>query len=516
MKFLYFSLVFVLLYTSLSAQEHYISYYSEAENQQLSARNDYKSMFKLALLSGASNEQANEYISRADAFALESGWSDADAAKPQKKLKKLFTNIHNNFLKIYDEKATMADMFNSGKYQCVTASLLYGYLLETLRIPYQIKEEPTHVYVVAYPQSHNILIETTDPAKGYFMPSEKEKANYVNGLIKEKYLDEPYVKKVGVEQAFNEFFYGKESISLTEAVGLTYYNQALEQIDLENYPAAYSAIYKANKLYPAKKHEYLKINTLGLMLTKMRFDQLQEWEALVYFVNMEKSEDAKSYLKSKFQENVDRNLWKSSHPKYTDSVYNFIAPQLTDSVLKSEIEDHYLQERARSLYMGGKPIESTIFLEKAYHKNPENTLVKAMIKDNLLKNKLYQSGSLKNIDTLNLWIERYPYLAPDPDIHAAYLYNYITLSHEALRVEDFEKGALYGLLMMDELDHFDHQKYKPEEIIALNISGTAFYYYQTKKDKVTAKKIIERGIKQFPNDPLLSTTLKRMEQGKFF
>jgi len=91
-------------------------------------------------------------------------------------------------------------IFEAGIYNCVTASMLYALILDHYQIPYEIKEKPTHIYLVALPGKDNILFETTNP-RGLYVPDEKFKRDYVNSLVQLKYTTQEHVNEVGLANA---------------------------------------------------------------------------------------------------------------------------------------------------------------------------------------------------------------------------------------------------------------------------------------------------------------------------
>lgn len=111
--------------------------------------------------------------------------------------------------------------------------MLYAIILEKYRIPFDIKEKPTHVYLVTYPDDENILLETTNP-RGFYVPDEKAKQEYLEGLITMKFTTRAYVNSVGQANAFNEFFYNNENISLNQLAGLQYHNHAITAYEEKN------------------------------------------------------------------------------------------------------------------------------------------------------------------------------------------------------------------------------------------------------------------------------------------
>jgi hypothetical protein len=114
--------------------------------------------------------------------------SGLEKKKPDKKIKFVYDQVHNPLLKKYELENKFHDIFTSGNYNCVSATALYSLVFDKLDIPYEIKEEPTHVYLLGYPNSQNILVETTSPLHGYLTFNQDFKTNYITSLQKQKVI----------------------------------------------------------------------------------------------------------------------------------------------------------------------------------------------------------------------------------------------------------------------------------------------------------------------------------------
>jgi hypothetical protein len=491
------------------AQDDLVSYTSTAEKTQLhkDSPKTYKDYFRLALLSSLTESEATTYNKMVDDFVAGLNWQPS--TRPDKKLKPIFEAVHFRFLKKYELNASFDQLFTSGTYQCVNASLLYAYILESLQIPYQIKELPTHVNVVAYPESYNIMIETTDPTKGYFVPSEKGKENYVNGLVKSKFLEESYVKKVGIEKAFNEFFYGKTNISLAEAVGLMYYNSVIRESENKSYKTAYSNSYKANFLYPAKKHEFMKISMLSELVDEQKIDNESDWAPLVALANLDHNQNTSNHLLYKFNEYLDRFVFKASKKIKADSVYQYLQKNLTDSTLKSNIKGHYLQEISRFLYISSKMEEGRPYFEQAVSFNPDNALTKNMLIEYIGRRSLTPIATVQNLKKLDDWVARFPTLKAESRIKTMYLLHYIDLGNKAGNAEQEANVLKYYNLLAKGLKENAEIENLPEEEMAELMMG-AMAYYMMKKQKTKAMEALDLGIKYCPN----SKSVKEVARNK--
>lgn len=493
----------VLVGNSLLAQEHFIKYGNTTEQKLISTAGTPADYIKLALVADLEATQADAVIAKLADETKKLGWEGTSNQKADKRLKNLFASIHKSFLKRYDENASFNKLFETGEYQCVGASILYAYFLEQFQVPYQIKETPTHVYVVAYPDSYNILLETTDPTKGYYVPDDKAKAQYIKALIKSKYVDEAYVTKVGIDQAFNEFFYSKTSITLKDAVGLLYYNKAIEKLEDDKLADAYSNIAKAQLLYPVKKTEFLKHEVLGQMINNFKFNDLSDWEGLAYLVNAnDVTEETKNYLEYKFSNLLDTKLWKEGKRDKVSEVYNYLTKELADSTVRSNIVGNYLYENARYSYMANNLPEALEYLDKAIAKNSGNPLLNTMVVSIMNRRLSGQNASVANLSTLEQNVAKYPFMAKDPLIRSIFLYNYSFLSYSAFQREDKDAAEKYFNLMINEMETFKDHERRDETQLA-SVFGIASEYYFRKAGAKKSVEILAEGLKYFPNDETL-------------
>lgn len=503
-----FLLVLALMGSVFSyAQDGLVSYRSTAEKVALQkdSSKTYKDYFRLALLSSLTESEATTYNKSIDDFVVGLNWQPS--GRPDKKLKPVFEAIHTRFLKKYEVNASFDQLFTSGTYQCVNASLLYAYILESLKIPYQIKELPTHVNVVAYPESYNIMIETTDPTKGYFVPTEKGKENYVSGLIKSKYLEESYVKSMGVEKAFNEFFYGKTNITMAEAVGLMYYNALLRESEKQKYKEAYSNSYKANILYPAKKHEFMKLSMLSELVDDQKIENESDWWPLVTLANLDHSQNTSNHLLFKFNDYLDRYLFKASKKPKADSAYHYLQKHLKDSTVKASIKGHYLQETSRFLYLASKMEEGRPYFEQAVSFNPDNAITKNILIQYISRRSLSQTASNQNLKKLDDWVAKFPSLKTESLVKTMYLLHYIELGNKAMYAEQESNVIKYYNLLAQGLKENAELEGLPEEPMAELIMG-AVGYYLMKKQKPKAIEALDLGTKHCPNSKMIKDAIR--------
>jgi hypothetical protein len=499
-----------IIYSRVNAQEQFIIYNNDAERLALKSTNSPADCIKAALLADVSSDEANKIISNLDNALKALGQELGNIQQADKRLKAITNKLKAVFLKNYDNSATFSSMLVNGNYRDVGASVLYAYALEQYKIPYQIKETQTYIYVAAYPETYNITLETTDPQKEYITVTDQGKQIIVNLLVKLKYVDEDDVNKIGVQQAYNDFFY-KESmaLSLKDATGFLYYNKAAENLDAEKYERAYSNILKAQILYPAKRVEFLRKIILNDLIGTLKFNDLRDWVAIANATTYPGFDDkAKEYLKNQFDNLVQNKLWKEGRKETVDQVYNLLALSLKDTILRNDLDKVYYAEVGRYNIVANNYVEGLDYLSKAIAKNPNNVIVKSMIINVIGQKLLNQSiGSMNNISILDKYSKQFSFFAADPTVHSSYIYNYAYLSYYAFEKEDKVNGEKYLQLMRTKLDNAKPEVIKNEQQIG-NVFGKASEYYYRTQGKQKAMQILNAGIKYAPNNETLARKIK--------
>ncbi|HEY0741454.1 MAG TPA: hypothetical protein VGD40_08330, partial [Chryseosolibacter sp.] len=146
--------------------------------------------FKLFIASGQTlNEQAiDQAFQHFDLFIKRVNTEKVLSKRNDKKVKLVYDDVHDTFLRKYELENRFEDIFINGHYNCVSATALYALVFEKLNIPYVIKEKPTHVYLIAYPSTERIIVETTTPAGGFITFNPQFKQSYVKILRDQKLI----------------------------------------------------------------------------------------------------------------------------------------------------------------------------------------------------------------------------------------------------------------------------------------------------------------------------------------
>jgi hypothetical protein len=104
---------------------------------------------------------SNEFRTAFDVFIKNYPVSSLEKMNEKKKVMRLYDDIHEKFLDKYTVFTPFSSIFTSQEYHCVTSNMLFALVFNEFGIPYEIRETPNHVFLVAYPNSSYITVETT-------------------------------------------------------------------------------------------------------------------------------------------------------------------------------------------------------------------------------------------------------------------------------------------------------------------------------------------------------------------
>ncbi|HEX8516757.1 MAG TPA: hypothetical protein VF868_11195 [Bacteroidia bacterium] len=429
-----------------------------------------------------------------DQIYLESDKKIKGESDVSKKVKYLFEKIHKNMFRKYDLQAHFEKIFTDGTYNCVTGSMLYGFVFEHYGIPFKIMEKPKHVYLIADPADKKILVESTDPGSGYFLPNEKYKKQYVDYLVKNKLVSKSELDEQGYDQLFEKSFYADEKINFQQLVGLQYYNSAVEYFNAKDFKNTLSQIQKAYVLYPCERIKFILESCYPILLQDKDFSDLRDVDLYVKYFNLSKEED-KSYFIAEFSAMTEKFLMNENKKEHYDRIFEKISAGIKDSLFMNKIFLYYYGEYARLEYMNGNYKQALDHMIVAYARNPENAKAKALFAS-LVSDQMRTSNDYKKIiSNLDEYVVKYPFLKDNINIRQAYGNLYLIMAGSYFEANN-EKQALIHLKNFETLAQNKELIFN-EAIIGLSYSAGWGYYVRMQKRQY-AKQFINKGLEYAP------------------
>jgi len=197
----------------------------------------------------------------------------------EKKIKAVNIYVKKALLITYSQKTTFDDLFRFGNYNFITAACIYALVLDELDIPYIIKESSSHIYLLAFPETGKIVVETTVPEFRYFLFDHTTRTSFVQYLRDNELIDEITFRAKTTKELFDKYFFPQVDFTLQEMAGLQYLHKAIENIENEDHETAYFNFQKAYYLFPSYKVQYMLLVQLYQILDDM---DLTKVEDLVY------------------------------------------------------------------------------------------------------------------------------------------------------------------------------------------------------------------------------------------
>ncbi|MCW3104728.1 MAG: hypothetical protein JWO09_3168 [Bacteroidetes bacterium] len=410
-----------------------------------------------------------------------------------KKVKFLFGKVHSSLFKRYDITAHFEKIFSAGIYNCVTASMLYAFLFEHYSIPYKIMEKPRHVYLIADPNDKKIVVESTDPTSGYFLPNDKFKKEYVDYLVKNKLVAKTDLELFGYDALFEKTYYADEKINLKQLVGLQYYNSAVEFLNAKEYTKTLYQAQKAYVLYPCDRNRFLLTGCYPLILQDKDFSDLRDVDLLIAYYKT--NPDDKSIFYEAFYDMTEKFLVNENKHEHYDKIFNKLTTEIRDSVFLDKVYLTYYSEYARIEYMNGEYKKAFDHLLLAYSRNPDNAKVKAMFAT-LVVDQMRSSNDYKKIITdLDGYVLKYPFLKGNVYLEQTYGNLFLLLANNYFAANNEKQGLYYLKLFEQKAETKDMQF---NDVIIGTAYSEAWAYYVRMQKRQYAKQFINKGLKYAP------------------
>ncbi len=483
-----------------------VQYKSEFEENVFNNLKDTDAVdLLLAITEEMNPEKAKEIKLTISNFKSELNKRNFQSKKEEKKLKLLFDLTHKSFFEKYEEVSNFNRIFEVKEYNCVSATALYTLILNEYKIPFNIKEAPSHVYSIAYPDSKGIVLESTAPKNGYYSPSTNDIQKAVSSLIELKYITQNEVDVKGVRKVYNDFFYNEENIDFQKLAGLQYYNESLKYFRGENYKQALNSAYKACILYPSDKTKYLKFVLLANVLSKTEFEAYDDIRLLTEYANLSKGDNGE--IVNSYNLIINNRLFAESNMQYTDSAYNYLNQNLADPQLSNTISEIHFFSYGKFYFQISDFNKSLEFASKAFNINDKNVNTQALITQSIIQKLAMSTGSISSVTKMDEYEAKFPFLKDNNLYQSLYFFNYASVAYNYLRADDLTNGLRYLMLMESIKEKFGDELRINENQYGMVYAEAGALYYREKQYK-EAKKIIKKGLEIMPDHPELKIRLE--------
>ncbi|MCD4698795.1 MAG: hypothetical protein K8S16_21395 [Bacteroidales bacterium] len=487
------SLVFIneLNYSSITEEKAF----KELNNQKQS---DFVTLFSTVDNTITSYEIEKIRVSVSD-YIKRFQTTDFIKNKPGKKIKKIHNSIHSVYFEKYDYNTYFHQIFDNGVYNCVTSSALYGIVLNELQIPFTVKETMGHVFLVAYPETQYIVVEATNPYKGYYTFSKSFKENYKKYLLENKLISRKEFANKTAGQVFEEYYIKEKDINLKQLVGLLYYNKSFEKLEAENVKESYELAKKSFFLYPSEKARFILYITATALLSTSNYSDIKSTEYIYRISRFEDTITDNSFSKLAFLNATDQILISSGQINYYDEYFNLLNQKIYNPELKKEFSFIYHYERGRYFYNQTLYEDAKVDLEKSINIKPLHMDAQALFIQNFINRTEKVMAPEQIIFEIEHYNEKFPELRNNSKFRQIYLRAILLGSERNFDLGLTDKAFDYLEQFETLYPSMDNNYIFLNESIIRAYSAAATYYFKKGRYELS-KQYIDKGLYYVPNN----------------
>lgn len=514
--------IVILLLTGLclalaaSAQENPVSYSDISHSSPFEKKvlddhflHQKSDLFLLFMANGNLLKEADVDGARTRFYTHLSTIGTEKARKNEKKIKLIYDDVHKAFLSKYEMKNRFEDIFYNGYYNCVSASALYGLAFQHFNIPFTIKEEPTHVYLIAFPGAEQIMVETTTPVNGFRTIDPQFKQNYVKVLRDQKVISAQEFAGTNTDALFNKFYFGEqENITLAQLVGLQYFNDALYLAEQEKYLEAISQAEKAYLFYPSKRMAYTLMSMAHEAFKRRSARDSVHAACLAKLSRFKKFGITPEMIQGEFLRVTSDLLLSKGETEKMKAYYTQLHKNLQDETLRDEISFIYHYENGRILYNQARFRESIPFFQQCLTLKPKHQETNGIFISAITQSLRNQSNS-EALKILEQFTVQHPPLLENNIFNEMLGNTYareMQIAFESGRPVEGEKYRNVFEAFFKAHNEVNYDTY----LVGRAYSAAAVYYFR-KGQSSKAKTIINKGLELSPNNYELESR-KRMIQ----
>jgi hypothetical protein len=443
---------------------------------------------------------------------------DANADKKKKNLKKwvdyLFENIHARFLKKYQYNIRFDRIFKDGVYNCVTASALYALVFEHYGIPYQLKELPTHVYIVVDPDGSPIVLEPTDPNGQYFAPADAFKKEFVNQLLEAKLVTTAELQNEGVAALFNQHYYKHPNgyLSIRQLVSLLYSNLGIALSEQKEVAKTVEAIEKAYWLYPCERHKNLMSIALHLQMQHM-VDDVNLETIKIYikaFPFFEKAKYKKA-ITMVFNALAQEMLFRKNQEAEYDQYYQLFISKVTDSATVASLRFEYHTQKAHAAFLKNDYTRAIQHEQICLQVYPDDLATQANLRNHVVKLATNYSNDAQNIlDTLDIYAQKYSFLAKNESYATITAAIVLSVAATLCEADNYQKS-------LPHFERFERLMAVKKSSLSNDIIGIAYgeassYCIRNQNNYTLGRDWLARGLRYDPKSRTLQRKLQVLDE----
>ncbi len=492
----------------------YHSAFEKANFKAFSASNQLDTLaFLLALDSTATEKEVLNARKNLNAFFQT---IDAASGKKNKDLKKfvdfIYSSLQTRFFKKYQENVSFQHIFKDGTYNYLTATALYALVCEHYGIPYQMKEVPTHVYLVVDPKNLFIAIETTDPKAEYFIPNEAFKQSFVHRLLRTKMISNVEMETDDIPAIFDKYFYAHPNGQLTfqQLVSLMYTQLGLTFSGKKQSLQAVYTLEKAAYLYPCERLQLLLMFANTIHLDSEPFTDLASVQRFTRIFPYLEGSKYKEHILNIFEGLSEEVLIKKNQSAYYDQIFKTIDAAIEDSVTRSAVHFTYYNTKVHEAFLKEDVKNALNYTTKCYEIYPDNLNNRANLARTVLRMASLKPDNKSTFEFMDAQSQKYPFLFENDVFYNTIMQvmmGHVTMLCEA---DNYAGSQIY-------FERFEKSiAQKPIELgdshVGAAYGAASSYCIRVLNDYQQGRDWLARGLKYEPNSSILQRKLNVLNE----
>lgn len=455
----------------------------------------------LAIDATMNSDEAEKREKIFDEIFLKLNAKEIDSQKASKKVKTVYSTIHKQFLQKYVENDYFPDIFITGNYNCVSASMLFALVFDKINIPYIVKVSSNHVYLVAYPGSKSIVVETTNPTIENAIFTGQFKQQYVEYLRTSKLISETDYRSKSVEEIFEENFKQVRDAEFRTLPGFQYYNKSLAMLSENKIEEAVSLARKAYYFFPDNQVKTLYYTALVMHMSTCQFKNVSDIDYLIAYSRFENT--TPEHIADVFNEIIQKHLQYNDRIELCDSLYNRFISKVTNKVLIDEITFSYNLQMSYQL-QNSSDVEK--YITKALSIKENHRDANAIMERFIVRKLSRVTEPVALLDTVINLKKRYKYKSVENLLYSIHLFAILGVASDFAGRTKYADAENY-LIEFEKIATIPIEEEYLKTMIEQTYRKIAVYHwYQGRKDK--AKEYVNRGLRFSPNSEFLKSAVK--------
>jgi hypothetical protein len=427
-----------------------------------------------------------------------------DNLSPKARVKKVFSDIKKKYLRTYYLHSFFPDLFQQKTYNCVTGTALIAIIFEELDIPISIVKVPNHVYLIAYPKSLKIGVESTKSKGGIYQWNDYSKKLAVGYLLLIGKTSENEIQLQGVDYILKKYFYVKKNLTFENLIGIHYFNYALFKSRINSNSDALKYAKLAYELDESEQTYYITAGILTDLIAELTDDAVEIIDHLTYYYQLENTKSRQEDIESHFEFCINNALQKRDDTLYINKSILFVKRNIFDNKKKNKFLSYIELERAEWLTDQGKTKSAYEHAMIGYELDNSNKRYEKLIAYLITNELFYDNFEIDDFDSiLGAKLKQFPFLEDSYRFQSLQVWLYSYAIGELFYNDEEEQGLKYFEKIED---YSENSEFIDDNLTASALSYAygemAAFYFRDQRTEL-AIKWINKAVRLNPNSKSL-------------